>query len=86
MRQGEKNVLTISEWLKKHLKPFSRVGADSRLVPAYDWQLLEEELKEGNISLVEVKENPIDLIWKDHEKAKIDKSIFVLDIKYAGCL
>ncbi|KRT80197.1 Peptidase [Oryctes borbonicus] len=84
MREGEKNIPTISEWLKKHLKPFSRVGADARLVPAYHWQLLEDELKEVNISLVEFKENPIDLIWKEHEKVKIDKSIFVLDIQYAG--
>lgn len=84
MREGEKNIPTISEWLIKNLQPFSRVGADSRLVPAYDWQNLEEELKEANISLVEVRENPIDLIWKEHEKAKVDKSMFVLDIAYAG--
>ncbi|KAI4460311.1 xaa-pro aminopeptidase 1 [Holotrichia oblita] len=84
MREGEKNIPSISEWLKKHLKPFSRVGADPKYVSAYDWQDLEDDLNEVNISLVEVKENPIDLIWKNHEEAKIEKSIFVLDVLYAG--
>lgn len=65
MKDGIPDTPTLSEWLKTSLTSGSKVGVDPFLMSHDAWKRLAKELRSGDISLVGVKENLIDLVWQD---------------------
>lgn len=86
MRQGQSLVPKPTDWLKANLRNHSRIGGDSRLISETEWAMYEQDLRQDNLYLVDVKVNLIDYIWKDHHLNESDKDVFVLDVKYAGTI
>lgn len=77
-------VPTLTEWLKSELRPGNRIGGDPKLISETEWIIFEREFDEVGLEFVEVQQNLIDLIWKDHYLNNTDKDVYILDVKYAG--
>lgn len=86
MKQGRPEVPTLADWLKRNLKPGSRIGADPKLIPNTGWEMLKEQLENSSIHLVEVRKNLIDLIWIKNRPAPSNKLVYEWEMKYAGRL
>lgn len=84
MREGQTMVPMITEWLKRELRPGDRIGGDPKLISETRWTIFEREFEEADLEFVELQENLIDLIWKDHHLNNTDKDVYILDVKYAG--
>ena len=70
------------KWLKTILNSNAQVGYDSRLQRA-NWKKTIEKSFAGNITLIPIDQNPIDLFWDDRPSGNMDKAI-LLDEKYTG--
>lgn len=66
MKDGLPDTPTQSDWLKETLKAGNKVGADPFLLSHDTWKNLSKELRDGDISLVAVEKNLIDIIWEDN--------------------
>lgn len=85
MKEGREDVPTITQWLINEFNGRrARVGADPKLIPAFRWKLWEKQFENTSVSLVPVRENLIDNIWKVGRKEYSSLAAFVLDDKYSG--
>ncbi|GLV45292.1 uncharacterized protein CBL_05392 [Carabus blaptoides fortunei] len=84
MKQGRSEIPTAAEWLKRNLKPGSRIGADPKLIPNTEWTTLKKQLENSSIHLVEVRKNLIDLIWIKDRPPASNKLVYEWEMKYAG--
>lgn len=67
---------TSYQWVKENLSPQDKVGYDP-------WLFTEDQLKHYNCPLVALKENPIDVLWKDRPGPPQD-FIQLHPLKFAG--
>ncbi|XP_071455726.1 xaa-Pro aminopeptidase 1-like [Hetaerina americana] len=84
MRDGRPEVPTMSAWLQQTVGSGSRVGADARLVPHFNWVEWREELAGANITLVAVSKNLVDLIWTVGRSNYSAIPAYPQLLKYAG--
>lgn len=83
MKQGLKDVPTLSEYLADTLPSGSVVAVDPFVHSAADFKRLSEALSPKNIKLITVSENPVDSIWSKRP-ASPQGLLRVHDIAYAG--
>ncbi|KAK9874996.1 hypothetical protein WA026_005809 [Henosepilachna vigintioctopunctata] len=84
MRSGQRDIPTMSEWLKKEFPKGGRIGVDPKLISEHMWQNLESDFKGTSIILTPIEVNLIDAIWTESRPPKRNKNVFVLEEKYAG--
>ncbi|MCE9677890.1 aminopeptidase P family protein [Shewanella sp. AS1] len=70
-------------WLIEQLPSGARVGVDARLHPLSWYLAAKAELESAGLTLVSVKDNPIDLHWQDRPNAAA-ASIMLFDQASAG--
>ena len=74
---------TKEEWLNSVLPNESNVGVDPSLITVSAADLLRNALESKGHSLSLIKQNLVDLIWKD--RPSIPKNpVFVLDVNFSG--
>lgn len=83
MKQGLKDVPTLSEYLSETLPSGSVVAVDPFVHSAADFKKLSEALFPKNIKLITLTENPIDAVWGNRPPAP-QGLLRVHDIAYAG--
>ena len=71
-----------SKWININLQSKSIIGYDSRLHQV-NWENNTKILLEGDITLLPIDENPIDLFWEDRPEPNKDPA-FLLNEKYTG--
>lgn len=82
-RMGEEGVPAVKDFLKDRLPENGRIGFDGRVINAKtgaEYQSIAEE-KHGSLY---VKEDLIDLIWKDRPQMS-KEPFFLLEEQYSGC-
>ncbi|KAL3276551.1 hypothetical protein HHI36_011926 [Cryptolaemus montrouzieri] len=84
MRSGQRDIPTMSEWLKQEFPAGARIGVDPKLISEYMWRTLKQEFKNTSINLIPIKVNLIDVIWTENRPPKRNKNVFVLEEKYSG--
>ncbi|XP_044757576.1 probable Xaa-Pro aminopeptidase P [Coccinella septempunctata] len=84
MRSGQRDISTMSEWLKNEFPKGARIGVDPKLVSEHMWQTFMDDFKNSSIVLVPIKLNLIDIIWSEGRAPRRNKSVFVHHEKYAG--
>jgi len=85
MKQGNRGVPTITEWLQEVLTDDEdRVAADPTLVAAETWLQWQQEL--GAITLNALPSNLIDEIWNQSNgrRAPNQQPAYILPLKYSG--
>uniref|UniRef100_UPI00398EF0B4 xaa-Pro aminopeptidase 1 isoform X1 n=2 Tax=Pristiophorus japonicus TaxID=55135 RepID=UPI00398EF0B4 len=83
MKLGLKTTLSQEDWLIKVLPERSKVGVDPFVIAADQWKNLSKALRGAGHSLVPVKENLVDLVWKD-QPSRPCKPLMVMDLSYTG--
>jgi len=83
MKQGLKDVPTLSEYLAETLPSGAVVAVDPFVHSAADFKKLSEALSPKNIKLITVSENPVDSVWVNRPAAP-QGLLRVHDIAYAG--
>lgn len=81
-KMGEKDVPSMTEYLKKTLEHSQTVGLDGRVFSQIQIENMKKALKEKDIKL-NTNEDLIDEIWKDRPPLPMGR-IFTHDIKYSG--
>jgi Xaa-Pro aminopeptidase len=71
MKSGEKGVPDIFDWILNTLQEGQVVAVDAWLYSAAQAKSLEKLLQTKKISLIALKENPVDLIWNNHNRPPI---------------
>jgi Xaa-Pro aminopeptidase len=70
MKQGLKDVPTISELLRGTLSPGATVGVDPLLHSAADVKKMFEVFKDKDIKVSTVTENPVDAVWNSCDDSR----------------
>ncbi|XP_029640756.1 xaa-Pro aminopeptidase 1 [Octopus sinensis] len=83
-RMGNPGVVDIPEWLGKELPSGSRVGASPMLMSAMKWKEMSMQLARYNITLIEVLQDLVDLVWTTTRPEKPNSVINALPLKFAG--
>ncbi|KAJ9577057.1 hypothetical protein L9F63_006337 [Diploptera punctata] len=83
MKEGIPSTPTQGAWLVKNLPCGSRVGTDPNLIPYRTWKTLQTELDAGNITLVPVERNLVDLIWENKHFPSYNR-VEPLSLRYTG--
>ncbi|CAF3799289.1 unnamed protein product [Rotaria sp. Silwood1] len=84
MRDGTKDVLSITNWISRNLEKNSFVGCDPELVSINEWKEWKETLEQSDKQLVPVHVNLIDILWDNQRPNLPDKPIWKHDIQYSG--
>ncbi|XP_025988005.1 xaa-Pro aminopeptidase ApepP isoform X2 [Solenopsis invicta] len=86
MKLGEHNVPTITEWLMQEFQNQSetRIGANPKLIPAFTWEIWENELANSSIRLVAVHNDLVDLIWQVGRPEYNPHAAYPLADEYSG--
>lgn len=83
MKDGQPDVLTMTQWLQKNCKRGQRIGVDANLYSTRAWNTLASAFDNQGCILTAVKQNLIDEVWDDRP-AKDFKPVEPLDVKFAG--
>lgn len=81
-RMGESGVPTVEEYLKNSLNKGAKVGFDGKVISIDYFRNLNKTLENKEFSF-ELKEDLIDIIWKDRPE-KPCTEVILHDVKYAG--
>lgn len=81
-RMGEENVLTVSEFVMKHLQEGQTLGFDGRVVSFERGEELEEIVKDKKATLV-FEQDLVNLIWKDRPQLSHENA-FLIEEKFSG--
>jgi Xaa-Pro aminopeptidase len=73
----------MSEWLSKTIPKGSAVGVDPMLYANSEWDTMKKELESSGRKLIAVKDNLIDIIWKDRPARPLNPAV-LLPLKYSG--
>ncbi len=85
MKSGEPKVLELSDWILANLREGQRVGIDASLIPTNQAKSLKSAFVSKGIELVSVEQNPVDVVWSQHNQpAAPSDPIVVHDISKAG--
>eukprot|EP00953_Heterococcus_sp_UTEX-ZZ885_P041422 21131-Heterococcus_DN1.PRE.2 len=84
MRTGEREVLSLEDWVAKHLPPGATVGVDPFLTSASEATKLREKLAPQEPTLVSVDRNLVDAIWGTERPAAPCAPLQVHPLVYAG--
>ncbi|CAF1543611.1 unnamed protein product [Didymodactylos carnosus] len=83
MKDGTKDVLSITNWLARNLESNSNVACDPKLVSIGEWKDWTETLSQSDKNLIAIDQNLIDLIWEERPKLP-QEPIWEYDVKFAG--
>ncbi|XP_048406729.1 xaa-Pro aminopeptidase 1 [Stegostoma tigrinum] len=83
MKLGLKSTPSQEDWLIQVLPEESNVGADPFVLAADQWKSLSKAMKNAGHHLVPLKENLVDMIWKD-QPSRPCKPLLVMDLSYTG--
>ncbi|XP_038677780.1 xaa-Pro aminopeptidase 1 isoform X1 [Scyliorhinus canicula] len=83
MKLGLKTTPSQEDWLIQVLPEASKVGADPFILAADQWKILSKAMRSAGHTLVPVKENLVDLIWKDQPRRPCEP-LLVMDLSYTG--
>ena len=84
MKQGLKDVPTITEYLSKHLPFKAIVGIDPFITSEANFAKLSKTLNESDKSLKECLENPIDRIWGEQRPLAPSGTLRIHSLAVAG--
>ncbi|XP_045466306.1 xaa-Pro aminopeptidase 1-like [Harmonia axyridis] len=84
LRSGQRDIPTMSEWLKKEFPKGARIGVDPKFISEHMWQTFISDFKNTSLTLVPIGINLIDMIWTKERPTKRNKSVFIQQEKYAG--
>lgn len=84
MKEGERDVDGIDEWLCKVLPPNSRVGIDPMLILASRFAALNERLLLCGHELVAVNSNLVHLVWNATRPKPTHNDLRPVDMHYSG--
>ncbi|CAF1015443.1 unnamed protein product [Rotaria sordida] len=84
MRDGTKDVLSITNWIARNLEKNSFVGCDPQLVSINEWKEWKETLEQSDKQLVPIDINLIDILWDKQRPELPDEPIWKHDIQYSG--
>lgn len=82
MKMGEKDVPSITKWLKDNLRDGDKLGFDGKLFSEKEVETLENVLEEKHIELID-EFDLVGEVWTDRPELPKGKA-FSLDKKYAG--
>ena len=71
-----------TKWIEQNLHSNAKIGYDPRLHQA-NWEENTKKLFKGDITLLPIEENPIDVFWENRPQPNKDKAL-LLDEKYTG--
>ncbi|GAB1602992.1 xaa-Pro aminopeptidase 1-like [Argonauta hians] len=83
-RMGNRDVPDIAEWLGNELPSNTRVGASPLLMSALKWEDMAQKLAKYNITLIEVLQDLVDMVWTTTRPDKPNSTINALPMKFAG--
>ncbi|XP_067858197.1 xaa-Pro aminopeptidase 1 isoform X1 [Heptranchias perlo] len=83
MKVGLKTTPSQEDWLIKVLPEESKVGVDPFVISADQWKNLSKALRSAGHALVPVKENLVDVIWKE-QPSRPCNPLLVMDLSYTG--
>ncbi|XP_069756195.1 xaa-Pro aminopeptidase 1 [Narcine bancroftii] len=83
MKLGLKSTPSQEDWLIKVLPEESKVGVDPFIIAHDQWKTLSKALKNAGHTLVPVKENLVDMIWKE-QPSRPCQPLLVMDLSYTG--
>ena len=63
MRDGNKDVPSITKWLSKNLDKHCLVGCDPELISINEWKEWKETFEQSDKELVPIQTNLIDILW-----------------------
>lgn len=63
---------------------YSKVGADPKTIPYFQWSEYDTHLRENNIHLIRVKPNLVDEVWKNNRPAPPHEDITEHPLEFAG--
>ena len=85
MKDGLPETPSIADWLLKNLPASSRIGIDATLYEEDLFTSLANKLKTSKIELEHVKENLVDLVWKEYDKPMLKPTgLIKLNSAYTG--
>ena len=86
MRQGDKGVPDMNDWLVQNLSRERTVGIDSSLMTATAAKCLENKLKTAGVRLIGVTENPVDKVWEQlgTKPSRPTAKVTMQSLDYAG--
>ena len=83
MKNGLPGTPTKEEWLAKMMNSNDEVGVDAQIISFDAANKMKETLSRHDIRLRLMKENLIDLIWKERPSVDLEP-VFLLPINYTG--
>jgi Xaa-Pro aminopeptidase len=84
MRTGERDVLSLEDWIVKHLPTGATVGVDPFLTSASEATKLKEKLAPQEQALVSVDRNLVNAVWGKERPAAPCAPLRVHPLAYAG--
>ena len=84
MKQGEKDVPELQDWLVSNLSGGKTVGVDASLYTASAANTLVTFLKKADITLKPIKENPVDEIWGPWKPPRPTGKAILQPFEYTG--
>lgn len=85
MRQGEKDVPSVEDWLQKSLSRGARIGFDPWLIPVSQHKRLEALTKGSqSLELAPTDENLVDLVWGESRPVRPQEKVLVLPLTLTG--
>ncbi|CAF1367203.1 unnamed protein product [Adineta ricciae] len=84
MKEGTKDVLSISNWLSRNLEKNSFIGCDPQLISINEWEEWKKTLEQTDKHLIPIHENLIDILWNKQRPDLPNNSIWKYEIQFAG--
>ncbi|CAF0952711.1 unnamed protein product [Adineta steineri] len=84
MRDGTKDVLSITKWLSRNLEKNSFIGCDPQLISINEWQEWEKTFEQSDKQLVPIHTNLIDILWDKQRPELPNNPIWKHELEFAG--
>ncbi|CAF1499323.1 unnamed protein product [Rotaria magnacalcarata] len=84
MRDGTKDVPSITNWISRNLEKNSFVGCDPQLLSINEWKEWKDTLEQADKQLVPIEINLIDILWDKQRPELPQESIWKHDIQFSG--
>ena len=81
---GNKDVLSVEEWLSQSLPAGARIGFDPQLMSEHVYKKYYDALDTSGQVLVGVAHNLVDVVWGSERPARPLNPLLVLSTKYSG--
>lgn len=84
MKDGNKDVPSITKWISKNLDKNSLIGCDPELISINEWKEWKETFEQSDKKLIPISTNLIDILWDQSRPKLPDQPIWKHLIQFSG--